>query len=403
MHECSSAERPDCSFNEVCVLPALKPQPSKRLVAIDCLRGMAAMIVVLHHATDNISATGIEASWYQMLRQVLLHGQLGVPLFFVISGFCIHLKWARLAEPVRDRVLDFTEFWQRRFWRLYPPYLVMLCASMTLVLIAFWIKPSATILLGYPDPIHQWIAADFLAHVVMAHGLHPQFDHAGGNPVYWTLAREEYFYALYGVLLAWRRRASSCWGILGATFALSLVVPPILREVFPRSPEWSNFIGESVPVLWFQWCLGLAAAEAYCGTIKLPNWSSDVRFVIAMVAAAKCANILFPPLETALWGLAFFVLLNWAIKMEVSGKWPRNQFTKWLERVGVFSYSLYLVHMVVQIIICQAAPTLHHTNNPWVASAFVVILSVASYCAGKGFFVLVERRFLMPKPSAVKG
>ena len=46
--------------------------------------------------------------------------------FFVISGFCIHLGWARQEAQAGGATTDFFAFWRRRIRRLYPPYLVVL-------------------------------------------------------------------------------------------------------------------------------------------------------------------------------------------------------------------------------------------------------------------------------------
>ena len=116
----------------------------------------------------------------------------GVPLFFVISGFCIHLSFARKAASKGTARFEFVSFWRRRLWRLYPTYFVVLCASMGLVVVMLLTGSGEEIVRSYPEPRARWIAWDFAAHATMLHGLHPFFDRAGGNPEFWTLAREEY-------------------------------------------------------------------------------------------------------------------------------------------------------------------------------------------------------------------
>ena len=53
-------------------------------------------------------------------------GYIGVFLFFVISGFCIHLQWAKSQAQGQPQSIKFGAFWKRRFRRLYPPYLIAL-------------------------------------------------------------------------------------------------------------------------------------------------------------------------------------------------------------------------------------------------------------------------------------
>jgi peptidoglycan/LPS O-acetylase OafA/YrhL len=45
-------------------------------------------------------------------------GWVGVPIFFTVSGFCIHLSYQRSREN------GFKRFFTRRFFRIYPPYLL---------------------------------------------------------------------------------------------------------------------------------------------------------------------------------------------------------------------------------------------------------------------------------------
>ena len=110
-------------------------QPPARLNCIDFLRGSASLAVVLYHSALYFRS---DQSWYPPFFTVLQEGRLGVPLFFVISGFCIHLRWARQNAAGANPSIDFRDFWKRRFLRLYPAYLVMLCLTMTLIAAAVY-------------------------------------------------------------------------------------------------------------------------------------------------------------------------------------------------------------------------------------------------------------------------
>lgn len=84
---------------------------------IDSIRGLAAIAVVLFH----LNVVGLwQPSVYQL---IVSHGWLGVPAFFVVSGFAVHGS-ARTSQDIKI-------FLSKRFWRIYPPYL----ASLLLVLL----------------------------------------------------------------------------------------------------------------------------------------------------------------------------------------------------------------------------------------------------------------------------
>src|SRR6266700_378444 len=113
--------------------------PGGRLLSIDALRGIAALGVVLYHAvlqTTSAVPNNLFRWPVKLLQFVSSFGYIGVFLFFVISGFCIHLQWAKSRATQQAQAIRFGSFWRRRIRRLYPPYLIafalfMLMAALT--------------------------------------------------------------------------------------------------------------------------------------------------------------------------------------------------------------------------------------------------------------------------------
>src|SRR5437762_5261834 len=123
---------------------------------------------------------------------VVRFGYVGVFLFFVISGFCIHLSRAR-AQAEDKPPIGFTTFWKRRLRRLYPPYLIAL--MLYLVIAGFTTKFEVT-------GSYLW---DVVLHILMLHNLDSHTVYSI-NGVFWTLAIEEQLYLAYFVLLFLRKR-----------------------------------------------------------------------------------------------------------------------------------------------------------------------------------------------------
>jgi peptidoglycan/LPS O-acetylase OafA/YrhL len=375
---------------------------SQRLKSIDFLRGSAALAVVLQHAIIYGTAPAHAPGWFRVIHAVLDQGHLGVPLFFVISGFCIHLRWAKGAAAAGDARLDFGSFWKRRLFRLYPPYVAALCFSMALVAAAYVLHKDVPVLTLYPEPRLRWIAIDFFAHLGMLHGFHPLLDQAGGNPPFWTLAREEYFYLMYFGLLAWRRARGMLFS-LAVVFVLGIAFQLVMGLLVPFDHFWTGFVGRFALVLWIQWCLGAAAVEAYYGLIKLPRWCSAGWTVPLWAVAAGLSSRYCGQLEPLLWGMTFFTLLNYCVRLEREGRWPSGPIIDWLVRAGVFSYSLYLIHNPVRAIVKQLLGPLALTQSPVLYLVNAALMAVAGYWAGKLFFWVVERRFLTYRKVADPG
>ena len=80
-----------------------------RIYELDAFRGIAAMAVVLYHYSTRYNEIFDVTSFLNFS-----FGWMGVPLFFILSGFVITLSVNRCKSPF--------EFLYRRFIRLYPTY-----------------------------------------------------------------------------------------------------------------------------------------------------------------------------------------------------------------------------------------------------------------------------------------
>jgi peptidoglycan/LPS O-acetylase OafA/YrhL len=136
-------------------------------VELDGLRGTAAFLVVLYHYffryNDIYGHTDIPVDWIK-------HGDKGVQLFFIVSGFVIYWTLNRIKNP--------KEFIISRFSRLYPTY--WFCAVLTFL---------AVLVVGLDGREISYI--DVLLNILMFHQ-YLGVKHIDG--VYWTLTIELTFY-----------------------------------------------------------------------------------------------------------------------------------------------------------------------------------------------------------------
>src|ERR1044071_8150171 len=94
-----------------------KERPIGRMLTLDAMRGGAALAVVTYHALGVAPRTAVSGweAWLPQLASYTVHFAFaGIYLFFVISGFCIHLFWAKnRAAGVLEPTINFFTFWKR--------------------------------------------------------------------------------------------------------------------------------------------------------------------------------------------------------------------------------------------------------------------------------------------------
>ncbi len=367
----------------------------KRFVSIDALRGVAALGVVLYH-TNAIPGVDRRMFFGDAFDAAMLFGKYGVWLFFVISGFCIHLQWVRAQVDPDVRPLSFAAFWKRRIRRLYPPYLATLVFYI-------WLRHSLgelpyTMLSAWKVGLHMFMLQNLDTRALSTM-----------NNVYWTLAVEEQLYLLYFVFLAIRQRWGWTTTLLLATgarlawFGLAMIVHRI----------WNIdiVVTQAAAAQWVIWILGALAVEAAFGVTALPRWTRHAGLWAAALSVAGliawAQNYWISPglfsnavwlAGDLVWGVGFFVLLNWSIGHEQG--WARTlRAPRWvagLASIGIFSYSLYLTHEIVEWRLWPfVASRLTSTGHLLPQVVVMALLTAASLVFAKGFFAVFERPFLV--------
>ncbi len=234
-------------------------------MCIDAMRGAAALAVVFFHAFDGVAfdkGAQYPNSVTSAITFAFSFGFAGVWLFFVISGFCIHLRWVRNAVEGREPKVAFVDFWKRRAWRLYPPYLV----ALTIYILVSFARGDIS--------FTRFFWYDLTTHLFMVHNLDARTVFSL-NGVFWTLAIEEQLYLMYFLLLAMRSRLG-WWRTLGICLAVRVAWFAVCFLLW----RWKAIqlpVGESALAYWFVWALGAVSVEAAFGLLKLPSWALQMR------------------------------------------------------------------------------------------------------------------------------
>jgi peptidoglycan/LPS O-acetylase OafA/YrhL len=369
--------------------------PSTRLRSIDTLRGVAIFAVLIAHLpfSMNMGPGGAPVSIFPgWLMNITSLGRLGVDLFIVISGFCIHQAMSHAPRGERPR---FLQFWKRRLLRLYPPYLGALLITVAGLVYYNGVVGSAR---GFPEIFGYQDGNQARLDLILLLGMAQNFNGASeriGNGPFWSLALEEQLYLLYFALLALLRRFS--WPVvLLTTFSVSITWRLFGYGNADAVPSGWQVLG---PGRWFEWTLGALAVESFAGRLVLPAWCRSPTVTVAALAVGIAAPFLAAiapgkvawvpaALETSIIGFACFNLINCCVQVEKTSALFCARALSPLHALGKVSYSVYLIHAVAIVPAKMIAIKL----GAGVAAILVARLA-AAIGAGVLYYRFVERRF----------
>ncbi len=381
---------------------------SARFATVDALRGFAALWVFAYHlwnvycpacsAQVEPIPIGIDAPVAVVATfPVFAYGYAGVGLFFVLSGFCIHLPQARRFHAKGADTLDVREFGRRRFWRLYPAFL----ASLFLAALGLGAMNAVWAELPGPDGFtRDYILKAFglswiLPNAVFALPLAPAAQKL--NPVAWTLLYELQFYLLYPLLLKVVRRVGFgpvAGVLLGCELAFAFVPTPGTLE--PLSPHVAYFFLRR----YFDWFLGMWLAERLmAGKPLSATWGKRL-LVIGLVGGPLASGFAVSwPLHELLFVIGAAGLVAWAVANPAA---PPNRVARALAPVGEWSYSLYLVHMsVMRLVFAGHAALPDDVRSGWTFAAAGLTCAAGVPLTAWVWYRLFEKPYL-PKPRAAK-
>lgn len=367
-----------------------------RFRLLDPLRGLAALWVFTFHY--GFSAPVRDAApWFVRLCK---DGDLGVPMFFVISGYCMI---ASVRASVRQSE-SVGAFLLRRSLRIYPPFWcsLLVVASVPFVIEGLsalktgrFVTPSAHVSnFGFLDfGIIEWLRVATLTQVFAPLGpadpQNLQYKFTAINAVYWTLAIEFQFYLVMAVALALRARAVAWLGLV------TIVSVPV--AYFGAADATGIFLP-----YWPMFAIGIAVFlllehDVTCARVAGSHWrlaaSAGVAALGAVFVARTLAGHETRPTGFALgFGGALWFLHEFE-RLYTTGLKSANRAVRIplaaLECFGLMSYSLYLLHGRVQFVAQQFARQL---LAPGIALDAVAISLTCSGCYV--FYLLCEKPFI---------
>lgn len=316
---------------------------------LDGLRGVAALVVVVHHLAlldpalaSAVLGQDVAVGWRAVITYSPLHvvwaGTEAVSVFFVLSGYV-------LVRPyLHGRRMEPACYLRQRSLRLYLPVVVA-------VLLAISLRGAASLLPGWGSETGPWFAKFW--HVTDLQGVLRDvsllWTDASAMGVLWSLRWEVVFSALLPLILGLAKRPVAA--LAAATVAV-VAVPDVAVMMVP-----------------FLLGAGVARAEGRLGGVR-PGWGwLALLLLTAHWVMAPHAGV---PSVTAPLTVFGAVLLLVAVLNGFGGTVLTSAGAEW---VGARSYSLYLVHEPLLIFVGVALIS----TSPLIGGLVVPLSLVAAH------------------------
>jgi peptidoglycan/LPS O-acetylase OafA/YrhL len=202
---------------------------------IQALRGFAATIVVGYHLAE----AAISEQFDPGLLSIFAGGEIGVDIFFVISGFIMYFIGARRPD------MSVTSFLTARFWRILPPYWAILTLYVMAAIALAVIFGDTDRLPTFRSLLISYTLAPIPGHVII---------------IAWTLSIEILFYIIFA--LTFFR-----WGPKGLIFAM-LAWAGAAQVITHFTDLRSIWLAFTLNTVVLEFLFGIAIAHIY---LNAPN------------------------------------------------------------------------------------------------------------------------------------
>jgi peptidoglycan/LPS O-acetylase OafA/YrhL len=352
------------------------------VAALDGLRGLAVLLVVVYHFAPDVLPAGF----------------IGVDLFFVLSGFLI--ASLALGEHAETSRLSARGFFGRRARRLLP---AAVAAVVAIVLVGAIVQPAS----NRPTLRGQSIASLFYVNnwwaILQGESYQAAFGTESPLSHFWSLAVEEQFYLLFPLLVLalvavvrWRRGTTRglAWTLLAVAGVGALASASWMAVLHDPTQEPSRvyfgtdtriqaiLVGVGGACAWHLWShrLRRTASSRLLAVLGV----AAVGFLVYVAAEAKLRdNWLY---DYGFLAIAAATLV--AILAVCASRSPVSRAfeMRWLCILGLASYSIYLWHWPVKVFLTSDNTSLHGWG---LFGARVVVTAAAATVS----FLAIERPF----------
>lgn len=321
------------------------------IYSVQYLRGLAALMVVLHHIQ-------IKGTQYGNHALDGFHiGYFGVDLFFIISGFI-------MCHTTNNKNVSFSRFMSARVTRILPLYWLITCAALLVYLVA-------------PGVVNAGggVTSVWASYLLAPNGARYLVDNG------WTLRYEFFFYLIFGASLFFKTEQR---GLMISVIIALLILAGVIIQ--PEN-SWGLFFLDK---LLLEFVMGIFAFHI----LKRTSLSAPVALglLIAGLFALKMLNhydeYQTPYHRAVCAGLPMLGIFIGVVRFEEHIRKNNNIVFKALERLGDSSFSLYLIHPFV---LSPAAMIIRKLGLSHNATLFSLLLLAGAIVVGWLCYQFVEQ------------
>lgn len=364
----------------------------RQVHALTGIRIVASLWVVLFHLRGNIAAEF--PAVYSVFAPIITHGDYGVDLFFIVSGYVITLNYGRKLGVRIERGAT-VKFWWARLSRVWPAYFV------TLLFAAVWHGMFLTFQLNDPVAPRDFSVWSFIRQATLiVQWTEPGFDRLTWNGAAWSVSVEAFAYLLFPAIALLLFRLARVLPARGLAMISVVTVMPVVLFSLSLGSLYA-------PWMWLIRILceflaggllfyALEKVQYRLSAQRIANWVAP-GIIIAFIAGAYA----LAATGHERWGV-FVVpaLLVFVGALVVARRGLVTVLsTRWFVVGGMASYSVYLVHMPLIEVFWALQGRFEYIAPGTVGSKIVLILLPVLVTA-IGF--LLWKRFEEPARRAMR-
>jgi peptidoglycan/LPS O-acetylase OafA/YrhL len=360
-------------------------KPSAYLPTLDGWRALSIGLVILHHSQIQITTPIIGP----LLQSLSKFGEVGVELFFAISGLLICSRL--LEEESRFGQISLRGFYLRRVFRILPPAL-------------FYLLVIAVLAASHVVPVSpaDWFASLFFFRnylMVVEYLRHSPLPLHWYTGHFWSLSMEEHFYlVLPTVLVAFKKTRR--WVLAGMAISVA-VWRMVLVHVMHHEYQFNFRTDTHADALLIPAAIALVlypltrkqAARKY-----IPAWSFAMFLVMELLLLTNRVPCFFTLQAIVLPMLILSTVLH---PNTVQGRILESGPLRW---IGWISYSLYLwQQLFFGVNFVGSPPGLFLLRQPPVNLVALLACAVLSYYAIEKPFIRMGHKLATRTPIAEEG